>query len=67
MERNPIYDRAKGIGMILVIYGHMFDYGGISFSIIFSFHMPFFLLFLECCSRQKKYITSTRQLGLRIA
>ena len=44
MERNPLYDRAKGIGMILVIYGHMFDYGGIPFSIIFSFHMPLFFI-----------------------
>ncbi len=44
MERNPLYDRAKGLGMILVIYGHMFAYGGIPFSIIFSFHMPLFFI-----------------------
>lgn len=42
MERNPLYDRAKGIGMILVIYGHMFH--SIPFSIIFSFHMPLFFI-----------------------
>ena len=44
MERNPLYDRAKGLGMILVIYGHMFIYGSIPFSIIFSFHMPLFFI-----------------------
>lgn len=44
MERNPLYDRAKGIGMILVIYGHIFTYGEIPFSIIFSFHMPLFFV-----------------------
>lgn len=44
MVRNPIYDRAKGIGMILVIYGHMLNYGSIPFSFIFSFHMPLFFI-----------------------
>ena len=44
MERNPLYDRAKAIGMVLVIYGHMFTYGSIPFSIIFSFHMPLFFI-----------------------
>lgn len=42
MERIEQYDKAKGIGMILVIYGHLFIYGGIPFSIIFAFHMPLF-------------------------
>lgn len=42
MKREPIYDRARGIGMILVIYGHMFT--GVPFSFIFSFHMPLFFV-----------------------
>lgn len=42
MNRDPIYDRARGIGMILVIYGHMFT--GTPFSFIFSFHMPLFFV-----------------------
>lgn len=42
MNRDPIYDRARGIGMILVIYGHMFT--GAPFSFIFSFHMPLFFV-----------------------
>lgn len=37
MERNPLYDKAKGLGMILVIYGHMFIYGSIPFSVIFAY------------------------------
>lgn len=44
MERNPLYDKAKGLGMILVIYGHMFIYWSIPFSVIFSFHMPLFFI-----------------------
>jgi fucose 4-O-acetylase-like acetyltransferase len=44
MNRNPIYDRARGIGMLLVIYGHIFRYGGVPFSFIFSFHMPLFFV-----------------------
>ena len=40
--RENYIDVAKGIGLILVIAGHLFTYGhGIS-SIIFSFHMPLF-------------------------
>ena len=42
MNRDPLYDRARGIGMILVIYGHMFT--GAPFSFIFSFHMPLFFV-----------------------
>lgn len=42
MVRNPIFDRARGIGMLLVIYGHMFH--GIPFAFIFSFHMPLFFI-----------------------
>ena len=42
MSRIEQLDKAKGIGMILVIYGHLFRYGGIPFSLIFAFHMPLF-------------------------
>ena len=55
MERNPLYDKAKGLGMILVIYGHMFIYGSIPFSVIFSCNLFSVLhkigieLFLDSC------------------
>ena len=26
--RIALYDRAKGLGIILVVYGHLFKYGG---------------------------------------
>jgi len=44
MERIPLFDRAKGLGMLLVVFGHLFQYGGLAFSIIFSFHMPLFFI-----------------------
>ena len=44
IERIDLYDNAKGIGMILVTYGHLFKAGSIPFSIIFSFHMPLFFI-----------------------
>lgn len=58
--RNPIYDRAKGIGIVLLILGHLFTYSNISFSIIFAFHMPLFFfmsgMFLKTESSNKKLI-----------
>lgn len=53
-ERNAIFDYAKGIGIILVVYGHvvrgLMNAGlpmdkalhGLVDSIIYSFHMPLF-------------------------
>lgn len=41
-ERVILYDNAKGIGIILLVFGHLFTYGSIPFSVIFAFHMPLF-------------------------
>lgn len=41
-QRITIYDNAKGIGIILLIFGHLFTYGNVPFSLIFAFHMPLF-------------------------
>lgn len=41
-KRNILYDRVKGIGITLVVMGHMFTYGSLPFAVIFSFHMPLF-------------------------
>lgn len=42
--RIDLYDYAKGIGIILLTFGHVFIYGNIPFSIIFAFHMPLFFI-----------------------
>ena len=41
--RNPIYDVMKGIGIILVLIGHIPPGNGL-FHIIYSFHMPLFFI-----------------------
>ena len=41
-QRIVLYDNAKGIGIILLIFGHLFTYGNVPFSLIFAFHMPLF-------------------------
>ena len=41
--RNPIYDRAKGIGIVLLILGHLVTISSPLFCAIFAFHMPLFL------------------------
>lgn len=47
MERDLTVDIAKGIGIIFVIVGHLnhfFSYEGLVLTIIYSFHMPLFLI-----------------------
>ena len=46
MEKNRItvIDIAKGIGIILVIIGHIVFFGGFMHNLIFAFHMPFFFI-----------------------
>ncbi len=41
-QRIQWLDVAKGIGIILVILSHCVPYGGFTFKLIFSFHMPLF-------------------------
>lgn len=45
-KRYDIFDVAKGIGIILVVIGHMhpfFDYNSKTYTIIYAFHMPLFI------------------------
>lgn len=42
--RITYIDSAKGIGIILVIFGHLLSLDSPLSSIIYSFHMPFFFL-----------------------
>ena len=41
--RNKIVDIAKGIGILLVLFGHMIPYHSFTGQLIYSFHMPLFL------------------------
>lgn len=43
-ERSAAIDIAKGIGVILVVFGHMNTYPSIIQKIIYSFHIPMFFL-----------------------
>lgn len=44
MRRSTFIDIAKGIGIILVVLGHLDTNGQISREVIYSFHMPLFFL-----------------------
>ncbi len=43
MERIAVYDRAKGIGIVLLVLGHLATKSSPVFNAIFAFHMPLFL------------------------
>jgi fucose 4-O-acetylase-like acetyltransferase len=44
MQRNKELDMAKGIGAMLVIFGHMTTYPRMIRTAIYSFHMPLFFI-----------------------
>lgn len=50
IKRNDVFDIAKGIGIILVVIGHMhpfFDYNSKTYTIIYAFHMPLFIFITD--------------------
>lgn len=48
-SRIDYIDVAKGIGLIAVVFGHLYTYGGGISRIIFSFHMPLFFILSGYC------------------
>lgn len=40
--KDTTYDNAKGIGLILVILGHLLPFGNLQSSVVYSIHMPLF-------------------------
>lgn len=48
-ERNIIYDKVRGVAILLVVLGHVIQYSYSdffhvpAFNIIYSFHMPLFM------------------------
>lgn len=44
MKRDKFYDNARGLGIFLLVFGHIFPYGSKVFAAIFSFHMPLFFI-----------------------
>ena len=43
---NDVFNIAKGIGIILIVIGHMhpfFDYNSKTYMVIYAFHMPLFI------------------------
>lgn len=53
--RNYHIDVAKGIGIILVIAGHLFTYKSVISMMIFSFHMPVFFFLSGMLYRKNEY------------
>lgn len=52
-KRLEWVDIAKGIGIILVVLGHCVPYGGTTFNLIFTFHMPLFFILSGYCYVQR--------------
>lgn len=64
-KRANYIDIAKGVVILLVVYGHAVTFQGIPFFIIFSFHMPFFFFISGWCKafsdRQEKFLVMLRK------
>lgn len=54
-KRNSYIDIAKGLGMLLVIWGHI-KQGGLSVDFTYSFHMPFFFFLSGMLFSPEKYM-----------
>jgi fucose 4-O-acetylase-like acetyltransferase len=53
-QRFDYLDIAKGIGVLLVLFGHLLQYGGKVSTFIFSFHMPLFYIISGMCFNPEK-------------
>ena len=52
MQREQTYDIMKGIGIILVQLGHIWQWGGtVPHTVICSFHMPLFFIVAGCFTK----------------
>lgn len=64
-KRANYVDIAKGIVILLVVWGHAITFQGKLFFIIFSFHMPFFFFISGWCKafsdRQEKFWTMLKK------
>ena len=63
-KRIEALDIAKGIGIILVIIGHMVS--SYPFMWIYSFHMPLFFIISGICFKEEKYPSFLRFIKKRI-
>lgn len=51
-KREPLYDVAKGLGIICVVYGHSGI--GLGYYMIYMFHMPLFFFISGCCLHKQR-------------
>ena len=56
-QRNRVIDAAKGIGILLVIFGHLNSYSTTLQVITYSFHIPLFYVLSGMMFRREKYPT----------
>ena len=64
MKRDPVFDVMKGIGIILVLIGHI-PPGEKLFNIIYSFHMPLFFMVAGSFADLKKDSTEALKSDVR--
>lgn len=58
-SRLEQYDILKGIGIILVMYGHALPQSGFAHNLIYGFHMPLFFFCSGCFFKDKPIWSST--------
>lgn len=55
-ERYDYMDIAKGLGIMMVVWGHIM-HSGWSYNLVYSFHMPFFFFLSGMLFQRGKYIS----------
>lgn len=59
-KRNPVYDQAKGIAIILVVAGHLITRESWLLKWIYSFHIPLFLFVNGCLQAGRRPVLSMK-------
>lgn len=67
MQRSQALDIAQGIGIILVVIGHIINVNSYIGRVIWSFHMPLFFFISGYCYNEEKWRNNIGEIILRRA
>lgn len=66
-KRNQIYDIARGIAIILVVWGHIIPSNGKISNFVYLFHMPFFIVLSGFFYKDKYFETLANSINFIIS
>lgn len=65
-NRHTWIDNSRGIGILLVVYGHMLSPGSFLYNWIYSFHVPLFFFLAGYLFKERPFTVVLKRSGLRL-